>query len=146
MLERCQLHPKEVVFNYLADDGKSYHFAVERIARAIHTHRVYYPDQYVPTKVRIEPDYAMQIPSTRGIEKHRLERICGPIHQPVIYVKWPTGRTHLLIDGNHRYFRAFQRGDADIWAYMLPFEFCQPYLCDLGPINKEEILRTHSGL
>lgn len=118
----------EVLFDHVDDDGTVRHFAVDRIVNWINqntTGRVIIP---------INPAFAAWMYQGRGLEQHRLDRITGHdiVNYPVVMAHMPgLARDHpqyLLIDGSHRYYRAYQMGWRELPATLLPQEVWTQFL------------------
>lgn len=141
----------EIVFSHVdSSEGVMRHFLVERIERDLRN-GVLVPEI---VEVPIDPKFAAYAHVHRGVEAHRLARISvlDLAHYPVVYVHFPViGRDiedHLLIDGHHRYVRAWMLGWKTLRAYVLPQAVWEDrYLVhvpeELLLNKKEELLNQH---
>lgn len=136
------LDPREVIFTWVDPDDDTYqlNFLVNRIIEASKDLEI--------LLTPVNDEGAEMIRTHRGLEPHRLARITGipPSWPPVIYLLMPDD-THLLIDGNHRYFRAWQMRSEWILTKVVPESIWKYYLVNL-PVDPDidDLLNGWSGI
>lgn len=141
MIPRSEVDPREPIFVYENPVfGQTVIFASGRMAK-------YALEHIEPVDVPMDADFARYCVTNRGVEPHRLAQIEPPIHTPILYVQWVDGKTHLLVDGHHRYVRAYQCGYRTIPSYILAYAEWEKFLVE--PFDRrltpEEVLRARSG-
>lgn len=98
-------------------------------------------------QVPIDPVWAENSLTLRGIEQHRLERVMALDEiEPVLFAFW-FGGGHVLIEGNHRYVSRWMRGDTMIASKVVPMSVWQDYI--VTGFNEESAARlakSFSGL
>ena len=141
----------EICFSHVDDiDGTVRHFAIDRIVKAITL------GQMTPRILEfpIDPMFAVYAMQHRGIEQHRFQRITPQdvAHYPVVLAHMPgvgkdTQGNHLIIDGSHRYCRAFQLGWKTLRGYELSPAMWEPFLIDipeeLCTLDRERLQNQH---
>ncbi len=141
----------EICFSHVDPvEGTVRHFAVDRIGKAIALGQMKPEILEFP----IDPMFAVYAMQHRGIEQHRFQRITPQeiAHYPLVLAHIPgvgkdTKGSHLIIDGSHRYCRAFQMGWKTLRGYELTTEMWEPYLInipeELCTLDKERLLNQH---
>lgn len=84
----------------------------------------------------------------RGYEQHRLDTITQQVidNHPVVFCQLPDG-THLMIDGTHRYIKAWDLGKRFILSYLVPEGVWAQFLLPVDEnLTAEELLKQDSGL
>jgi len=83
----------------------------------------------------------------RGYEQHRLDAITQEIidKNPLTFIV-DTDRQLLMIDGTHRYIKAWDLGNRTIRAYVVEPDIWQNYLMPVDNISAEDLLKSPSGL
>lgn len=142
----------EIVFSHVdSGEGVMRHFLVERIERDLRNGTL------TPEIIEFEldPNFALYANVHRGVEPHRLARITPAdlCHYPVVMAYFPEiGKDipeHLLIDGHHRYVKAWSLGWKTLRAYVLPREVWEErYLVHIPEWmiegKKDELLNQHN--
>ncbi|QIG76946.1 hypothetical protein EVC30_118 [Rhizobium phage RHph_Y1_11] len=109
------------IFTYIRkDNGEHLDFNVTKI---INSPRF----KFIPTiNVAIERDFAQTMPEQAGIEKHRVLTFCELLKrgmedqiQPVLFLRMDDG-SHILADGNNRYFAYACMGRTAVPAKIIP--------------------------
>lgn len=121
---------REIIFTWEEEEtGIQYNFAVDRII-----HEAQRSMDVILTNVAIDPVYAEQLLVMRDLEAHRLKWLRGHSDGwgPIIFLSMPDG-SHLQIDGNHRYYLAWEMGRPHILAALVPQSIWEKYLVDLPP-------------
>ena len=138
----------EIVFSHVDDvDGTVRHFAIERILNWIKAA----PPHKLPPIIEcpVDPTFAMAAMTVRGIEPHRLARVTlqDILHYPIIVAHAPgfgrdmrssasaPGGEHLIIDGSHRYCKAWLMGLKSLPAYEVEPDFWMEYLVDIPEMD-----------
>lgn len=143
----------EIVFSHVdAHEGVLRHFAIERIVRDITNGKITPQEILVP----IDPKFAMYAKVHRGVEDHRLFRVTPAdiCNYPIVFAHFPglgvDAEEHLLIDGHHRYVRAWGFGWSHIRGYSLPKDVWEEYLVYVpeevlsSKSKKEALLNQHN--
>jgi len=141
----------EIVFSHHDPlDDTVRHFAIERICTQIERGGLKPPIVEVP----IDPNFAAGAMVFRGVEQHRFERIT-PVdmaHYPLVVAHMPgTARDFpgelLLIDGSHRYCKAWMLGWKTLRAYVLEPEEWEKFLVWVpdayNDIQRERLSNQH---
>lgn len=98
-------------------------------------------------KIPIDAEFAEWCLTHRGIETHRLDRL-NPEHllDPMIFLT-QNDKSHLLVDGNHRYVRHWQLGILEGLAVIVPKRVWRNFIITGLPKGSEhELLNRFSGI
>jgi hypothetical protein len=98
--------------------------------------------------VPLTKEGALLCRNARGLEQHRYDRITEAVidNLPVIFCLQEDG-TGLLVDGTHRYARAWDLGYDEIRAYVLQPDQWKSFLLVVAEgLTAEELLKQDSGL
>lgn len=130
--------PREEVFTW-HNSGNNVSFATDRLAKHL--------DEIQAEQILIPVDriYAMTLPRDRGLEKHRLDRIPNDhkLWTPIMLLKMDN--ESLLVDGNHRYYKAYLLGMPFIRAYHVDQDIWANYIVDF-PESHDDPARGWSGI
>lgn len=139
----------EEVFTHIDDvDGKQTDFAVSMLTK--HLVERQWPVCLVPV-TKEQADFCIQC---RGVEQDRLEALTRhpeALKKPIILVEMPPGkdqeRSHLMVDGTHRYVLFAMLGGEWIPAYMIPWDVAAPFIIEGLPQTTNEALQaSYSGI
>jgi hypothetical protein len=111
-----ELDPGEVIFSWdEPETGRHYHWAIEKLESYLKS------SDLETIRINVDEDFAQAMPVLRGLELHRLERIPNDpaLWSPLIFCKMPDN-TGLLVDGNHRYFKAWALGFRSVVSWYVP--------------------------
>lgn len=150
MMHFNDINMTDTTFSHLDDDGTFRLFNITALDRRVQeAARHGLTIHLVPVEDEAKPLFAK-----RGLEEHRLNRITYPF--PPILVAEMADATHLIVDGNHRYFRCYSLGMRECPAYIIPEAIWSECLIDMSTIPwlegvpKADIykvfLRGHSGI
>lgn len=98
--------------------------------------------------VDVDPEHVECLRAKRGIEQHRLDRITARVlkHNPIIMAEMPDGSS-LIIDGNHRYVKAWMLGKPTIRCIFVPEKVWREYVVTgIPPHLAEKCTKLHSGI
>jgi hypothetical protein len=145
MIPLAEISPTEELFTHLDDeDGVQRSYAVTRLRAHLAAH---------PEVGRREPIVVDEAHTTfcithRGIETYRLLRLrAEDMAQPMLFVGSPDAGKVLLLDGTHRYVRAYLIGIKVLPAIFIPAELANEFLVvDVPPMDADDLMKTPSGL
>jgi hypothetical protein len=122
---------REVLFSWQdPDTGEQLHFAVERLTREVKRLNL------EVFRTEIDPKFAEASAKDRGLEPHRLARLLEvpiPDWEPLVFCRMPDD-TCVLVDGNHRYYVAWQLGEKYVLAYIVPQDVWSRFIVDFPHI------------
>lgn len=101
--------------------------------------------------VPVEEKHATFCMTDRGVEEDRITRLCKSleaIKKPIVFVilEDDSERSHLLVDGTHRYVLHYRLKVDWISAYMVPFAEVKQFIIEgLSPTNTVDLMK-YSGL
>jgi hypothetical protein len=87
-------------------------------ATAMFDYAVHFPNQIQRVTLDIEPHIVEVCRTKRGVEQWKLDRLRDPYLSFPIVMAELESRTHLMVDGNHRYVRRSEIGYSSIQAYV----------------------------
>jgi len=87
-----------------------------------------FPTQVQRVTLDIEPHIVEVCRTKRGVEQWKLDRLRDPYLSFPIVMAELESRTHLMVDGNHRYVRRSQIGYTSIQAYFFSLGQWEPFL------------------
>ncbi len=97
-------------------------------ATALYDYAVRFPNLVERATLDLEPQIVEMCRAKRGVEQWRLDRLCEPyLSLPIVMVELEE-RTHLMVDGNHRYVRRWEMGYSLINAYIYALGQWEPFL------------------
>jgi hypothetical protein len=77
-----------------------------------------HPNEIQRFVIGIEPEIVEMCRTKRGVEQWKLDRLTEPyLSYPIVMVELES-RTHLMVDGNHRYVRRSELGYTTIETYL----------------------------
>lgn len=122
MIPHKDVGPFEVCFSYIKDSGQSYTWSIDRLHKWLETHPQ--PLHSVPL-FRADAEMVLK---DNGVEPDRLAAISAEDidRYPILFVGWKSG-THTLLDGNHRFVKAFTLGHRTITAHIIPERILRPF-------------------
>lgn len=134
-LDALTMHPFEAIFSWNEPGtDNNYHWAADQLCKylADTNHEV--------VLIPIDKDFARTLPALRGLEIERMDRIpLNPnLWTPVVLLNMPDG-THLLVDGNHRYFMSWVFGETEIRTWMVDQDIWEKFLVKLPEWIEEGI-------
>lgn len=115
MLSMFDLPITEAVYAFTTHDGQAVHIAASTLLGALErkpwpvTHCVIAPSLVEALErgdLGVEPPHALSLPD-------------AALERPGVVGEWGDG-AHICIDGAHRLWRRWKRGDADFPAYVVP--------------------------
>lgn len=129
----------EIGFSWIDNDGIYHCWMTDRMIKHANRH-------LEPCIIEMDADYAQWVRDKNGIEYHRLIRITPQViaQLPVIYIEMGDG-THKLVDGNHRYLKAYQLGWKELPAYLFPKALADDFKVDIPPEMNEICKRFMPG-
>jgi len=109
-----ECHPLDQIFSHLDLEGVTRHFNCGAMTRAVITKRV----RPTVIKLALYPRLVTHIRENHGIEADHLGEIDENLETPIIVVEFQDG-ANLIVDGNHRVVRRWDKGLRDTWAAVL---------------------------
>lgn len=115
MLSMYDLPITEAVYTFTTNDGQAVHVAASTLRRMIEAH-----GGYPVTDCEMAPSLieAMQRGDLGIEEPHAMRLPEEALEVPAIIAEW--GDAHVCMDGAHRLWRRWQRGDKTFPAYVVP--------------------------
>lgn len=98
--------------------------------------------------IPLDAQYAALIEKQRGLEAPRLKRLTVEMcdAHPLLFLEFDRTKTHLLADGNHRYYCLHRFGRKLARAWIVPETVWRAYLISgLPQVPPDEMLNSHSG-
>lgn len=142
-MKLADLSPYDEFFTHISDDGTNTQttYAVSAITKNLE--QLGWPVVLIP----VEQHHAMYCLQHRGVEERRLKRLREvDLDRPIIFVHQLDG-THLLIDGTHRYVKAFMTGRTEIRAHIVHVSLVAPFIVEDAPkMTEDQLFNTESGL
>lgn len=135
----------EEVFTHIDDvTGEQRDFAVTSLTKHLEERKW---EVCVVPVTKEQADFCIQ---ARGVERDRLEALAKrpeSLKKPIILVEMPKDqqqvRSHLMVDGTHRYVLYSILEAEWIPAYMIPWEVAEPFLIEGLPKTTNEELQSH---
>lgn len=128
---------EEQTFTHCTPDGTYTHILVDRLKASDDYKKL----EIVRTEIKV--DDALRIIKNNGIEKDHLSRIT--VHQflePITFINWEQEGTQSLVDGNHRYIKAFVLGLPFILARLVPEPLWRQFVISDIPPDVAALLLT----
>lgn len=137
----------ERMYSFVGDDGANIHVAVERLHYWVQNHE----EELVRKKqlwlTPIAPAMVLKFIQAGLVNRERILSLTDhEMRHPIIYGKEKKGRMArvdmYLLDGRHRYVRAFHDKQESIKAYVLkPKQWMQFRISDIPDIDQETLNR-----
>lgn len=128
---------RETCFTWVDyDDGEVLCFAVDRIEMQINSN--VRQAGISAHSIDIVPGLAKHLWKRHGLEPHRLARLMPDQVEywpPILIVEHKN--RHIMIDGGHRYVRAYQFGCEGIAGWIISEPVWRPFLIDLSQIEAD---------
>lgn len=88
------------------------------------------------------------IRQNNGVERHRLERMTKQVIQqkPILIFNDPNDKSTLMLDGSHRYVRAFDFGMSAIQAFVIEEQELTQFEVSMPPALRHMMLTGFSGI
>jgi hypothetical protein len=119
MIDIRDIGLKEAIFTHIDDQDHQVDIAIDRLSNA--TFAACAAGLLKCVQAPVQKQIADYFVSHRGVEQHRLDRLDLKTlsTHPIIFGDWPNG-AHMLLDGHHRYVKAYQLGLTQIKAVIVP--------------------------
>ena len=121
------LDPKEIIYSWdEPGSDRHFHWAITRLENFLKK------SDCEILAIPIEKKFAVTMVELRGLEYHRMARIPEDVKiwTPIIILHMPDN-THLIVDGNHRYYKAYCLNVKHIVGVVVEQEIWADYLVDL---------------
>jgi len=136
------VNPNKPVFSWMDPDTKVMTtWAAEELAEWCK--RTKQPLSLIP----INKEFAKNCRAFRGVENHRFGKFAKEgVKEPMLFLTMPD-KTHLLVDGTHRYVFLAEHNAPVGMAYILQEKDWRPFVIEDYPQFDEHLLHTmHSGI